>query len=118
MSMKTVLTLMALTGALLAAYSLRLHEHLMTVDESEARHACRQLCKLGLMDAAGTEDTALAGLANAVAARACATMDDETPLLLDCRDRLTGLGVSVATYRCVVRAETAAQARECSGDIK
>jgi hypothetical protein len=118
MSMKSVVALMAVVGALLGAYSLRLHEHLMDADEAEVRHACRHLCKLGIMDAAGATDTALAGIASAVAASACSTMDDETPLLLDCRDRLLGLGVSVATYRCVVRATTAAEARECSGDIK
>ncbi|MEZ4269273.1 MAG: hypothetical protein R3F39_23190 [Myxococcota bacterium] len=118
MSMKSVVTLMVVVGALLGAYSLRLHEHLLSADESEARHACRQLCKLGLMDAAGATDTALAGIANAVAATACTTMDDETQLLLDCRDRLMGLGISVATYRCVVRAHSAEEARDCSGDLK
>lgn len=118
MSMKSVVTLMVLVGALLGAYSLRLHEHFMDADEAEARHACRQLCKLGIMDVAGAADTAFAGFASAVAATACTTMDDETPLLLDCRDRLLGLGMSVATYRCVVRATNAADARKCSGDIQ
>lgn len=117
MSMKSVVALMAVVGALLGAYSLRLHEHLMDADEAQARHACRHLCKLGLMDVAGGADSALAGIANAVATTACTTMDDETPLLLDCRDRLLGVGMSVATYRCVLRAESAAEARECSGDI-
>ncbi|MCB9727989.1 MAG: hypothetical protein H6744_12040 [Deltaproteobacteria bacterium] len=118
MSMKTVLTLMAVVGLVLAAYSLRLHEHVLSADEAQARHACRHLCKLGIMDATGATDSAVAGLANAVAASACSAMDDETRLLLDCRDRLLGLGMSVSTYRCVVRAETAQAARACGEEIR
>ncbi|MGM0575491.1 MAG: hypothetical protein ACQEXJ_07145 [Myxococcota bacterium] len=118
MSMKTVLTLMVVVGLLLAAYSFRLHEHLITVDENKARHACRELCKLGLMDAAGVDEESVGGLGSALAARACDAMDDDTELLLDCRDQLVGVGLSVADYRCIIAAKTKEEARACHESLR
>ena len=119
MKLKTVFILMALCGTLLAAYSLRLHEHVLSADEAQVRHACRQLCKLGLSAQTGADTDAglLGDVVGAFAGRACDAMDDHTPVLLECRDRLTAQGVSVATYRCVSLARALPEARDCSADL-
>ncbi len=115
MSLKTVLVLMAFTALVLGAFTMRLHEHVMTADEPQARHACRSLCKLGMVGFAEDSLGGAAGdLARALAGRACEAMDDATPILLECRDRLLAAPISVADYRCVIGAKTEGEAHACS----
>ncbi len=66
---------------------------------------------------AGGEAGLLGDVVGAFTGKACDAMDDHTPVLLECRDRLTAEGMSVATYRCVAGAKALPAARDCSADL-
>lgn len=116
MKLKTVLWWMAACGLVLGAYSLELHEHVLGADEAQVRHACRQLCKLGLVQTAGA-DGVVGDVVGAFAGRACEAMDDHTPVLLECRDRLTARGLSVAQWRCLTGSASVEVARGCADGL-
>ncbi len=114
MSLRTVLILMALVGAALAAFSFGLHERFVSADEPQVRHACRKLCTLQVQQAAGgARDGLLGDVAGAFAGRACEAMDDGADALIGCRDRLFGANLKVSDYRCVLRAQSLPDAERC-----
>ena len=118
MSMKTVLILMAISGALLAGYSLGLHEHLIAADEAEVQRTCRHLCRLKLTSVTGSPDGALGQLADVMVGAACENLEDEAPELTGCRERLLGQQITVSDYRCVMRSTAHSQATECADGIQ
>lgn len=118
MFMKRVLIGMVVVGVLLLGYSLRLHEHVMTVDGDQARHGCRQLCKLKIGQVTAEATGPLAELADLMAGSACEALSDEGGPIGACRDKMLGHAVSVATYRCVIRATSLDEARACGEGLQ
>ena len=115
MSLKTVILFAALSGLVVLAYTLGLHTYLIPADPSEQRIACRQLCTLKVQEGAGGEGV-LADLAGLVGRSGCEAAL-ETPLLDGCVERANALGLTVADYRCVMRAGTLAEATACGDSI-
>ena len=116
--MKKVLISMALVGALLVGFTLKLHEHVWPADEAQAHHACRQVCKLeltGLADSGG--DNPMGSLVNMFAAGTCEAMDEGLEVLKDCRQRLLAGGMTVATWRCVSVARSMTEAKVCDPNL-
>jgi len=113
MSMKTILILMAISGSVLLGYSLNLHEYLMAADEAEVQRTCRHLCRLKLTSVTGAPEGALGQLTDVMVGAACENLEDEAPELTGCRERLLGQQITVAEYRCVMRANTKSETAAC-----
>lgn len=118
MSMKTVLILMAISGSLLAGYSMSLHEYVIAADEAEVQRTCRHLCRLKLTSVTGSPDGALGQLTDVMVGAACENLEDEAPELTGCRERLLGQQITVSDYRCVMRAQTQSGAAQCGDGIR
>lgn len=118
MSMKNILILMAISGSVLLGYSFNIHEYLLAADEAEVQRTCRHLCRLKLTSVTGAPDGALGQLTDVMVGAACENLEDEAPELTGCRERLLGQQITVAEYRCVMRANTKTQAAECGPGIQ
>jgi hypothetical protein len=118
MSMKTVLILMAISGSILAGYSLSLHEYLIAADEAEVQRTCRHLCRLKLTSVTGSSDGVLGQLTEVMVGAACENLEDEAPELTGCRERLLGQQITVSEYRCVMRARTKIESSACGDGIQ
>ena len=116
--MKTILILMAISGSLLLGYSLNLHEYLVAADEAEVQRTCRHLCRLELTSVTGAPEGALGQLTDVMVGAACENLEDEAPELTGCRERLLGQQITVSDYRCVMRANTRAEAADCGPGLK
>ncbi|MEE2780348.1 MAG: hypothetical protein VYE15_07485 [Myxococcota bacterium] len=120
---KKVFTAMAIVGLLLTGYTLKLHEHVLPASEEQAHHACRQICQLGLLSAAGAESASpLAAVTAMIARSACETMDDSLQVLADCRERMGARGLTVATWRCLASidpsaSDAIASAKACDASL-
>ena len=120
---KKVFTAMAIVGLLLAGYTLKLHEYALPASEEQAHHACRQICQLGLLNAAGANSASpLAAVTAMIARSACETMDDGLQVLTECRERMNARGLTVATWRCLAsidpsNSEAMAQAKACDASL-
>lgn len=117
MTMKTVITLMALAASLLVASTFGLHEYVISADDAQIRRACRHLCRVSLSSVTGENSGVLGRLTNVVVGAACESLEDEAPEFSGCRGRLEGQGITVATYRCVMGATSEEVARACGDGI-
>lgn len=116
--MKTVLILMAISGSLLAGYSMSLHEYVIAADEAEVQRTCRHLCRLKLTSVTSSPDGALGQLTDIMVGAACENLEDEAPELTGCRERLLGQQITVSEYRCVMGARAHKEAMACGDGIQ
>jgi hypothetical protein len=113
-TLKTVIQLMCIVGVVLVGFTLGLHEKIIHADEAQVRAACRQVCKLGVLHEANADPSSLLGnLAASLSGHACDAIDENTPFLDGCRERLTHANISVSDYRCIVTAKTMPEAQQC-----
>jgi len=109
---------MCIVGLLLVGFTFGLHEKIIGADEAQVRAACRQVCKLGVLKEANADPSSLLGnLAVSLSGHACEAIDEKTPFLDDCRQRLTHGNISVADYRCIVTSKTMSEAEQCHDSL-